>query len=68
VARNAVCLLVEQGAGWAVCDVPGDAGTARLARELVGAGYELHELGPEAGRLERLFAPAPPPPGAGPAR
>ena len=57
VAHRAGAVLVESGAGWAVCDVTGDAGSARLARALFEAGYELHELRPEAGRLERLFAP-----------
>jgi ABC-2 type transport system ATP-binding protein len=60
VAQGAGAVLVEAGAGWAVLDVAGDPGSARLARALVDAGYDLMELRPEAGRLERLFEPGPP--------
>jgi ABC-2 type transport system ATP-binding protein len=61
IAHRTGAALVESGAGWAVCDVTGDAGSARLARAFLEGGYELHELRPEAGRLERLFAPGAPP-------
>ena len=60
VARLAGATLVEAAAGGATFDVAGDAGSARLARALVDAAYELIELRPEAGRLERLFDVAPP--------
>jgi len=59
VARRAGATLVDAAPGGATFDVAGDAGSARLARALVDAAYELIELRPEAGRLERLFDAAP---------
>jgi ABC-2 type transport system ATP-binding protein len=59
VARNAGATMIEAAGGTAVFDVAGDPGAARLARALLEGGYEIIELRPEAGRLERLFDTAP---------